>query len=103
MGSEMCIRDRINSVCRFCLQEDETFIHFLTTCPRFNAKRTEIFLDKQISDDLEWKIDELLRFSESPGINDALEGDTSLRWFTTDERSGEASGSDSEKDEEGIG
>ena len=97
------IDNEINSVCRFCLQEDETFVHFVTTCPRFNEKRNEIFLDKLISDNLEWKVDELLRFSEITGVNDALEGDTSLRWFDLDTRSEENTGSNTEEDEEGIG
>ena len=30
---------------------------------------------------MEWKVDKLLRFSEVNGINDALQGDTSLRWY----------------------
>ena len=66
-------------------------------------KRNEIFLDKKITNDLEWRIDELLRFSEVPGINDALEGDTSLRWFDIDTEETQDEGSGMEDDEEGIG
>ena len=96
------IDGEINSICRFCLEEDETFIHLLNTCPRFNVQRKEIFLDKQISDNLEWRVDELLRFSEIPGINNALEGDTSLKWFDLVNEDGESE-SVEEDDQEGIG
>ena len=98
------VDSEINSICRFCLEEDETFIHLLMICPRFNEKRKEIFLGKEIKDDLEWKIDELLRFSETSGINDALEGDTSLRWFGEDwNGEPETEEEEDEMDAQGIG
>ena len=71
----------INPVCRFCLEADECFFHLINDCPRFNNGRRDIFLDKPVCNDMEWKVGKLLKFSSLPGINDALEGDTRLELF----------------------
>ena len=42
------IDPEINAVCRFCLEADETFYHFITDCPAFLQSRREIFLDNTI-------------------------------------------------------
>ena len=71
----------INPQCRFCLEEDETFFHFVTTCPRLRETRIDFWLDEIISDDMKWCPKKLLNFSYKSGVNAALEGDTSLRWY----------------------
>ena len=64
-----------NSICRFCLEEDETFFHLATECPRFRLTRQDKFLDMTITNDHMWSVDALINFSYMPGINGALEGE----------------------------
>lgn len=71
--------------CRFCQQEKETFYHFLHECPTFNSKRREIFLDNMPSNDQSWSVDDLLRFSAIPPINDALGARFDAEQFLQDE------------------
>ena len=65
-------------VCRFCLEADETFIHIANECPRFHLTRREYFQDLLIINDHQWSVDKLLEFSFTPGVNEALEGDTRI-------------------------
>ena len=75
------VDNEINPQCRFCLEEDETFDHLLNACPRFNSARREIFQGDLIINNHEWSIQKLIDFSFLPGIDQALQGDTSLRWY----------------------
>ena len=42
----------INPLCRLCGEENETFWHFVTDCPRLYTIRNDTFLDKQPQQDL---------------------------------------------------
>ena len=60
----------VNPLCRFCEEQNETFHHFITDCPRLRQFRTDtvgVFESKS------WKPTELLNFSFIPQINDYLE------------------------------
>ena len=75
------IDPEINAVCRFCLEDDETFYHFITNCPKFYQSRKDIFLDKTIDVDENWSVRNMLLFSYLPGVREALDGQTDLRLF----------------------
>ena len=90
----MCIRDsnglfyfrnkvdpEINPICRFCLEQDETFYQFLTDCPALRLTRQNVFLDQTIDNDMKWSIRELLLFSHKAGIEEAINGDTGLDFY----------------------
>ena len=60
----------VNPLCRLCEEENETFHHYLTDCPRlrqFRADTVGHFTSK------EWSPNQLIHFSFSPEINDYLE------------------------------
>ena len=57
----------INPLCRPCGEENETFWHFVTECPRLQSHRTDIFLDKLPQQD-NWKIKQIMQFSTYPSI-----------------------------------
>ena len=78
------IDPQINAVCRFCLEEDESFYHLLTECPVHRQSRVDIFLDKLPDTDKNWSVRNILDFSNSPGIREAIDGDTSLRLYGED-------------------
>ena len=67
--------------CRFCGYKSEDFYHLLNECPRFIIYRREYFYNKEITNDMNWSVKDLIDFSNLPGINDALEGDTGLEWY----------------------
>ena len=58
----------VSKICRLCEEEDETFIHLVTNCPRLEQTRREIFLDKIIGEDHSWSIRRLVRFIQYPTI-----------------------------------
>ena len=60
----------VNPLCRFCEEQNETFHHFITDCPRLRQFRIDA-IGKDESND--WQIDELLNFSYIREINDYLE------------------------------
>ena len=60
----------VNPVCRFCEEENETFHHFITDCPRLRQLRTNTLGQFNHKD---WKINQLIQFSFIPEINDYLE------------------------------
>ena len=71
-------RNKVNpvefsSICRFCLEDDETFWHLCTDCPVFRCAREDAFFDKGLRN-FEWKPDELLDFANNNKIAWALEG-----------------------------
>ena len=75
------IDSSISPLCRFCLQENETFDHLVKECPHFYTYRCDYFTDMLITNDHKWSARDLIDFSYLPGINDALQGDTNLKWF----------------------
>ena len=90
----------IKPTCRFCLEEDETFYHLINECPRFVIYRREHLNNEIISYKITWSVQKLLNFSYLPGINHALEGDTSLKWYGD---GGDSSDSVDASEAEGIG
>ena len=75
------VDSEISPICRFCNEEDETFLHLVNDCPRFLLDRRDKFLDQLICNDHMWSVQTLLDFSFLPGINDALEGDTRIELY----------------------
>ena len=71
----------IDPLCRFCLEENETFEHLVNECPRFHLDRQDKLLGQLILNDHLWSVQTLLDFSFIPGINDVLEGDTRIELF----------------------
>ena len=60
------------SDCTFCNTEKETFFHFVTECPALWQSRRDFFLDYIPSDDMEWKVQDLIDFSNIPAIDRLL-------------------------------
>ena len=58
----------ISKTCRLCEEEDETFIHLLTDCPRHELTRRDIFLDETPQSGKPWSIRKLLHFIFTPAI-----------------------------------
>ena len=60
--------------CRFCEETTETFVHFLTDCPKFSEVRGDTFLTRtlEMSQLTEIKTADLIAFAEHPEIADAL-------------------------------
>ena len=66
------IENSIDPTCRYCENDFESFSHFLLDCPTFDFDRHDIFQGRNLVATMDWKIDELLKFSYLPCINDAL-------------------------------
>ena len=66
------VDEDINSECRFCMEEDETFWHLVTECPAFATLRREILLDADVRS--EWSVSALMSVAEIVDIARALEG-----------------------------
>ena len=60
----------VSPLCRFCEEQNETFHHYITDCPRLRQFRTD---NIGHFDSNTWKTTELLNFSYIPEINDYLE------------------------------
>ena len=60
----------VNPLCRFCEEQNETFHHLVTDCPRLRQFRTD---NIKPFDGNSWSVAELLNFSYIPEINDYLE------------------------------
>ena len=58
----------ISKTCRLCEEQDETFIHLITDCPRLELTRRDIFLDNQILAQEPWSIRKVLQFIYIPGL-----------------------------------
>jgi hypothetical protein len=71
---------RINPLCRFCKEENETFWHFSTECPVFREARNDCFLDKDPTTG-KWVPSELIEFGENNKIYEAFEG---MEWGEED-------------------
>ena len=72
------IDKEISPACRFCLEKEETFHHLVDNCPIFNQNRVDIFRDTCPDSSMQWKVKDLLSFSNIPVINVAIEGDTAF-------------------------
>ena len=57
----------INPLCRLCGENNETFWHFITACPRLQTYRNDTFLDDIPQQD-SWKLIQLMLFSTYPTI-----------------------------------
>jgi ribonuclease HI len=73
------IDNSINSKCRFCNEEDETFWHLCTECPVFREARVDVFLDNDPYSGC-WNVDQLLQFSEYNKIDEAISGETDCEY-----------------------
>ena len=60
----------VNPMCRFCDEENETFHHLITACPRLRQFRIDTI---GVFDNSSWETSQLLNFSFIPEINDYLE------------------------------
>lgn len=60
--------------CRLCGEADETFIHFVTDCPRLWTMRREILQDS-LNIDSSWHEGRLLEFSHIPAVEALLSQD----------------------------
>ena len=58
--------------CRFCEEEEETFIHLLNECPVFYNTRQELLMGETITNTPNWKPKTLLKFAKEPQIIEAL-------------------------------
>ena len=58
--------------CRFCEEDEETFIHLLNECPVFNTMRHELLQDEPIINTIDWKPKTILKFAHNPQIMEAL-------------------------------
>ena len=58
--------------CRFCEEEEETFIHLLNECPVFREERLTLLKGSVVVDTVEWKPQTLIKFARHPDIEDAL-------------------------------
>ena len=61
----------ISPMCRFCLETDETFYHYLTECPALLELRATHSLTWQPKID-DWKNEKILKFAEEGIIHKAL-------------------------------
>ena len=62
----------ISKYCRLCEEEEETFIHLISECPRLEITRREIFLDRVMGYDHSWSIRRVMRFIQYPVIMQML-------------------------------
>ena len=60
-------------LCRFCEEEDETFIHLLNECPVFYSHRLDLLNGSPVVDSADWKPRTLVRFAQHPEIERALQ------------------------------
>lgn len=63
---------QLTDQCRFCEEEQETFIHLLNECPVVRERRTELFSDMIIENSLEWDPARIVEFAQHPQIEEAL-------------------------------
>ena len=68
-------KSRLTSpLCRFSLEERETFYHFATNCPCFRLSRFQFFNNDTFKKDKKWLVRWLLDFPSIPSIDAALGG-----------------------------
>ena len=65
----------ISPLCRLCGEENETFWHFATNCPRLYTYRNDIFMDKPPQQD-NWQLKQIfMQFSTYPTIYNLMSYD----------------------------
>ena len=62
-----------SELCRFCEEDDETFIHLLNECPVFREHRLALLKGSVVVDTLELDPKILVRYAKHPDIEDALQ------------------------------
>jgi hypothetical protein len=68
--------DNNEPYCRFCnLNEYETFIHLVSSCPRFERQRLSQLKTQKLWRGDEWKLHEILVFANNTEIYMALNGE----------------------------
>ena len=68
------IDPEISNLCRFCLEECETFWHLITECPVYWKERMELCGETDILNGGRWTVDMLMDFASNIKIAKALEG-----------------------------
>ena len=58
--------------CRYCEEDEETFIHILNECPVFHTLRQDLLRGIPIENTGDWKPLTLLKFAKEPQILEAL-------------------------------
>ena len=58
--------------CRFCKEEEETFIHLLNECPVFREERLTLPKESVVVDTVDWKPQTVIKFARHPDIEEAL-------------------------------
>ena len=58
--------------CRYCEEEEETFIHILNECPVFHELRQNLLRGIPIENTNNWKPLTILKFAKEPQIMEAL-------------------------------
>lgn len=61
-----------NNLCRFGVEEDETFHHLILECPCFYTYRLRIMKNKQWEGTHQWNLDEIYEILRIKSINLAL-------------------------------
>ena len=69
------INPLVSELCRYCEEEDETYIHLLSECPVFIQDRLDIFNLRAFNELSEWKPEQLIKFAKIPIIYEALTED----------------------------
>ena len=58
--------------CRFCEEEEETFMHLLNECPVFHTLRQDLLSGQPINNTLDWKPKTIIKFAHNHQIMEAL-------------------------------
>ena len=58
----------VPEACRLCQSEEESFLHFITTCSSLSQDRLRIF-QRSFLTPCTWDVDEVLEFSRLPAIS----------------------------------
>ena len=70
------LEPEINSPCRLCLNDAETFYHLLVDCPSLRSIQTDIFQDLIPIPDMSRSIRKLITFIENPTVHNLLKPST---------------------------
>ena len=62
----------LSDQCRFCEEEEETFIHLLNECPVFYQHRLALLNGATVVGTVDWKPHLLVKFAQHPSIEEAL-------------------------------
>ena len=70
------INPNISDQCRFCEEEEETFIHLLNECPVFHSHRLTLLKGSQVVSTSDWNPFIIIKFANIPEIKHALDAMT---------------------------